>query len=43
LEEVPGDESTRKFISVEEIAVVTQSRAEYLIPPQEDLFLIPSK
>ena len=42
-EEVPGDESTRKFISVEEIAVVTQGGAEYLIPPQEDLILILSK
>lgn len=32
-----------KTISVEEMAVVTETGAEYLIPPQEDLILIPSK
>ncbi len=31
-----------KCISVEEMAVVTESGAEYLIAPQEDLVLIPS-
>jgi len=31
-----------KTISVEEMAVVTEQGAEYLIPPQEDLILIPS-
>ncbi|MDY7233215.1 M24 family metallopeptidase [Hyalangium rubrum] len=31
-----------KTISVEEMAVVTQTGAEYLIPPQEELLLIPS-
>jgi len=39
---VTGDPSTRKFISVEEMAVVTEDGAEYLIPPQEELILIPS-
>ncbi len=32
-----------KCISVEEIGVVTEEGAEYLIPPQEDLILIPSR
>ncbi|HEX9652525.1 MAG TPA: M24 family metallopeptidase [bacterium] len=32
-----------KTISVEEMAVVTDTGAEYLIPPQEELILIPSK
>ena len=31
-----------KTISVEEMAVVTERGAEYLIPPQEELILIPS-
>lgn len=31
-----------KMISVEEMAVVTAGGAKYLIPPQEDLLLIPS-
>jgi len=31
-----------KTISVEEMAVVTETGAEYLIPPQEELILIPS-
>ncbi|MFN2386316.1 MAG: M24 family metallopeptidase [Thermoanaerobaculia bacterium] len=32
-----------KTISVEEMAVVTEKGAEYLIPPQEELVLIPSR
>ena len=32
-----------KMISVEEMAVVTEDGAEYLLPPQENLILIPSK
>jgi Xaa-Pro aminopeptidase len=32
-----------KMISVEEMVVVTEDGAEYLIPPQEELILIPSK
>jgi Xaa-Pro aminopeptidase len=32
-----------KTLSVEEMAVVTASGAEYLIPPQEDLVLVPSR
>lgn len=32
-----------RLISVEEMAVVTEDGAEYLVPPQEDLFLIPSR
>ncbi|MGD9375540.1 MAG: M24 family metallopeptidase [Anaerolineae bacterium] len=32
-----------KMISVEEMVVVTEDGAEYLIPPQEDLILIPSR
>ncbi|KFE68741.1 M24 family metallopeptidase [Hyalangium minutum] len=36
-------EGETKTISVEEMAVVTESGAEYLIPPQEELILIPSK
>ncbi|MDZ7344571.1 MAG: aminopeptidase P family protein [candidate division KSB1 bacterium] len=31
-----------KTISVEEMAVITEAGAEYLIPPQEELILIPS-
>jgi Xaa-Pro aminopeptidase len=42
-EDIPGDEDTKKFISVEEIAVVTEDGAEYLLPPQEELILIPSR
>lgn len=41
-EVVQGDPSTRRFISVEEMAVVTETGAEYLIPPQEELILIQS-
>lgn len=36
-------EGGTKTISVEEMAVVTEGGAEYLIPPQEDLVLIPSR
>ena len=32
-----------KMISVEEMVVITEDGAEYLIPPQEDLILIPSQ
>lgn len=35
--------SGERLISVEEIAVVTETGAEYLIPPQEELILIPSR
>ncbi len=35
----PGETKT---LSVEEMAVVTETGAEYLIPPQEELILIPS-
>jgi Xaa-Pro aminopeptidase len=38
---LPG--SGTKTISVEEMAVVTEVGAEYLIPPQEELVLIPSR
>jgi Xaa-Pro aminopeptidase len=38
----PGGEKATKTISVEEMAVVTERGAEYLIPPQEDLVLISS-
>jgi hypothetical protein len=37
-----GAEKTTKTISVEEMAVVTERGAEYLIPPQEELVLIRS-
>ncbi len=36
-------ELAERGISVEEMIVVTEDGAEYLIPPQEDLILIPSK
>jgi Xaa-Pro aminopeptidase len=42
LPESAGSEKTTKTISVEEMAVVTDRGAEYLIPPQEELVLIPS-
>ena len=32
-----------KTISVEEMAVVKEDNAEYLIEPQEEMILIPSK
>ncbi|WP_338871142.1 M24 family metallopeptidase [Myxococcus stipitatus] len=37
-----GGPDSLRVISVEEMAVVTDTGAEYLIPPQEDLVLIPS-
>ncbi len=37
------EDGTTKTISVEEMAVVTTDGAEYLIPPQEELVLIPSR
>ncbi|NOK07024.1 aminopeptidase P family protein [Myxococcus xanthus] len=37
-----GGEGEQRIIAVEEMAVVTETGAEYLIPPQEDLVLIPS-
>jgi Xaa-Pro aminopeptidase len=37
-----GGPGAQRLISVEEMAVVTETGAEYLIPPQEDLVLIPS-
>ena len=36
-------DSTTKTLSVEEMAVITETGAEWLTPPQEDLILIPSK
>jgi Xaa-Pro aminopeptidase len=42
LPEGAGSEKATKTISVEEMAVVTDRGAEYLIPPQEELVLIPS-
>jgi Xaa-Pro aminopeptidase len=38
----PRDDGTTKTISVEEMVVITEDGAEWLIPPQEDLVLIPS-
>lgn len=35
--------TAERLISVEEMAVVTEQGAEYLIPPQEELILIPSR
>ena len=37
-----GGPDLMRLVSVEEMAVVTETGAEYLIPPQEDLVLIPS-
>lgn len=37
------EDGTFKTISVEEMAVITDTGAEYLIAPQQDLILIPSK
>lgn len=37
-----GGDGATKTISVEEMAVVTPTGAQYLIPPQEDLVLIRS-
>ena len=38
-----GDEGATKTLSVEEMAVVTNQGAEYLIPPQEELVLVTSQ
>ncbi len=38
----PLEDGGTKTLSVEEMAVVTETGAEYLIPPQEGLILIPS-
>ncbi|NMO17712.1 aminopeptidase P family protein [Pyxidicoccus fallax] len=38
-----GGPDQMRLVSVEEMAVVTDTGAEYLIPPQEDLVLIPSQ
>jgi Xaa-Pro aminopeptidase len=38
----PQDDGTTKTISVEEMVVVTEEGAEWLIPPQEEWILIPS-
>lgn len=37
------DDGTSKTISVEEMAVITEDGVEYLIPPQQELILIPSE
>ena len=39
----PLTDSTTKTISVEEMVVITEDGAEWLVPPQEDLILIPSQ
>jgi Xaa-Pro aminopeptidase len=39
----PLSDSTTKTISVEEMVVITESGAEWLTPPQDDLILIPSR
>lgn len=39
----PLSDSTTKTISVEEMVVITDTGAEWLTPPQEDLILIPSR
>jgi Xaa-Pro dipeptidase len=39
----PLGDGTTKTISVEEMAVITATGAEYLIPPQQALVLIPSR
>ncbi len=41
--ELEGDEEGTKTISVEEMAVITEEGARWLVPPQEDLILIPSR
>jgi Xaa-Pro aminopeptidase len=38
----PREDGTTKTISVEEMVVITEDGAEWLIPPQEELVLIPS-
>ena len=39
----PLSDSTTKTISVEEMVVITDDGAEWLVPPQEELILIPSR
>ena len=39
----PLSDSTTKTISVEEMVVITDTGAEWLTEPQEDLILIPSR
>lgn len=41
--ELDPEAKTTKTISVEEMAVVTEKGARYLIPPQEELILIPAR
>jgi Xaa-Pro dipeptidase len=41
--ELEGAEEGTKTISVEEMAVITAQGARWLVPPQEDLILIPSR
>jgi Xaa-Pro dipeptidase len=38
-----GGPGSTKTISVEEMVVITETGAEYLVPPQEELILIPSR
>ena len=40
---LPGTSGDTKTLSVEEMAVVTETGAEYLIPPQEALVLVRSR
>jgi Xaa-Pro dipeptidase len=44
---MPGGTTTwgdgTKTISVEEMVVITATGAEWLVPPQEELILIPSR
>ncbi len=37
------NDSTNKTISVEEMVVITEDGAEFMVPPQENLILIPSR
>jgi Xaa-Pro dipeptidase len=39
----PREDGTTKTISVEEMVVITESGAEWLVPPQEEWVLIPSE
>jgi Xaa-Pro dipeptidase len=41
--ELEGDEEGTKTISVEEMAVITEDGARWLVPPQEELILIRSR
>lgn len=40
---IDDSKTATKTISVEEMAVITETGAEYLIPPQEELILVPVK